>query len=294
MNRSSFEDNSPQQLTTPTNARFNTKGETIQFSDGRIDELGARTSQNHERRDFLHCGKRPRKGQRTETIVKLENQVGKLEPRVTPHIRLSGIVTQVGVLPSFSDWIMGDNFCRRLPTCGHCELRHLQNYEKAHFQFPRACPDPDCYTNRASLNNTRSYMQTMMARTLLLHGTLHNQEVVSYAHLANDSWHASSTKYDSMQLPFRPGQVYKISLVAQDSSPVFVWKVKSIENVTILERFEDLPEEFRDFAFGMSSPTSPSYSQTFSDYSFDDSELQQFLNDLHNEKMDMGHSSQLT
>lgn len=261
------------------------------FWNGRIDELGSRSSQTNERRDFLHCGKRPRKGQRTETILNLEKEIQNNDGFQLPlDIRLSGVVTQVGRLPSFSEWIEGSHLPKRIPKCGYCKLQPIQPLEKDDLQLPPSCPDPDCYTNKVSFKGgTTTFMQSMMARTLLLHGTLHSQEVTVYAHLSTESHQElSALKYDATRMPYQAGQVYKVSLVAQDSFPVFEWKVKAIEDVTHMENFEDLPEEFRDYAFGKLSPMSPSSPRALSDTFIEESELQQFLNDIHNERMDIG------
>lgn len=284
MNRS-LEDPPPQQIQLPatTTMRVSAKGDMMPFSHGRLDELGARTNQKDEKRDFLHCGKRPRKGQRTETVVHLGSPTEVKDLYLPSWVRLSGVVTQVGHLPSFSDWLMDDNFVKRLPQCGHCILRPL---DKVDFQIPFSCPDPACYTNRALLDDTKNFMHTMMTRTLFLHGTLHNQEIISYAHLSNESvQQLAGLKYDTTTFPFQPGQVYKVTLVAHDSTPFFEWKVKNIENVTNVETFEDLPEEFQDFAYGQLSPVFPSSPSTLFDNYVDDSDLQQFLYDLHDGKM---------
>jgi hypothetical protein len=261
----------------------------IQFYRGKIDEQWARACQIKERRDFLYCGKTPRQGQRIETVVDLEKQSNDTEEDTLSRaqIRLSGIVTHVGVLPTFSDWIIGDNFANRLPSCGNCNLRPLhQPYEKISYVFPASCINPACYTNRADIENPSNYLGIMMQRSLLMHGSLHNQIVVSYNYLSPESAQLLETRKDDSFFALQTGRVYKMTLLAQDTIPVFYWKVVSIEDVTDTERFEELPEAFRDFVFTRKSVRDLSPFEYNVDHDGDDDELMKFLLDLHEERMD--------
>ena len=257
--------------------------QAIRFDRGKLDEVFSRKGQVAEKRDFLYCGKTPRQGQRIETIIDLEKQTSDQEAKTSrTQVRLSGIVTYVGDLPSFSDWVLGDNFANRLPSCGNCNLRPLlQPFEKVNFVFPVTCINPTCYTNRAAIDNPANYLGIMFQRSLLLHGSLHNQIIVSYNYLNPDS-----TPKDLAISTFQAGRVYKITLLAQDTIPVFFWKVVSIDDVTTSESFEQLPQAFRDFAYGIKSSGDISPLEGNVEQDGNDAELIQFLNELHEEKME--------
>jgi len=268
-----------------TASTSDTGGDNIPFATGSLHELWSRENQADEGSPFLHCGMKPRPGLRTETIVYLDDAK-------KTGVRLSGVVTSVGELPAFSDWIRGDNFCRRLPHCSYCNLRPLAPSEETYYKFPTTCVNHHCYSNRVAIDKSENYMYTMMKRCLLIHGSLHNQEIVSYASLHPDFDNSLAEEKDMTVIPFQAGRVYKILCRAQDSVPLFHWKVSSIIDVTYSESYESLPKEFRDFAYSKPSALTAigeSSNKSFNDEDGekeDDDELTNFLNTLHNEKMD--------
>lgn len=154
-----------------------------------------------EGRAFLWTGRRPAVGQRTETQVIVADD---------GWCRLSGVVTDVGDLPSLDAWRDGDS-CR-LPS--------------------------DVRANALPLDRQLALRDDFVERL----GTLHGQTVTSHALLNPDF-------YDRQDgLPFRRARVYRVTHAA-DENRSFLWCVTGIEDVTDLPR-DELPEAFRKWQEG--------------------------------------------
>jgi hypothetical protein len=217
---------------------------------------------------FLYTGKRARVGQRVETVVHMRDGRRSEDPTPAddrPHhdgtnsgdtiscngllpCRLSGVVTAVGGLPSFEEWVVNQGLTRRIPKCDRCGLSPfpIQVPPRVPIYFPGSCPRPDCLTNRISPTGDapgrqggRPYtLEDCMRRCYEMHGTVQGQQIVSYSILHPD--------FEPMQdrLPFRRGRIYRVRYTAEDAM-IHKWCVTSIEDVGDgKEPPNDLPKEF--------------------------------------------------
>ena len=126
--------------------------------------------------------------------------------------RLSGIVTEVGQLPTLEEWAP--------PDCdGHCGNPNC-------VKISEMCP---------------CQRQQIMTRTLSEFGTIHGQTLISYACLNFDFYHKEGF------LPFKRGRIYKVTYEADEGKGCF-WCVKKIEDVT--DSDTDLPVAFNNWTIG--------------------------------------------
>ena len=139
---------------------------------------------------YLYGGKRPQMGQRVETVVHFEQhqQQGQQQQQRPQHelgdqqedptfvsYRLSGIVTQVGELPTLEEWVPNQSMVVKLPTCHFCGL------SPNHIPRTPTCPVQDCITNQISQDDTRPFnLHSLMQTYLETHGTIHGQQIVTY------------------------------------------------------------------------------------------------------------------
>mmetsp|Transcript_24633 Transcript_24633/g.52515 ORF Transcript_24633/g.52515 Transcript_24633/m.52515 type:complete len:198 (-) Transcript_24633:240-833(-) len=138
-----------------------------------------------EGRAFLWTGRAPEVGQRTETqITASDGAAG--------WCRLSGVVTEVGPLPTLDEWRDGNS----------CQL------------------PPEVRDDSSPVERQLELREDFAERF----GTLHGQTVTSYAFLNLDF-------YDRQEgLPFKRARVYKVTHRA-DENMSFFWCVAKIEDV---------------------------------------------------------------
>jgi len=183
--------------TKAATAKANAK---VDFQEGYIkdewSQLVEPAYRGIEGRAFLWTGRPPEVGQRTETQV----------TTTTGWCRLSGVVTDVGPLPTLDEWRSSSISCQQTPI---------------------------------------EHQESLRDDALSRFGTLHGQQVTSYAFLNFDF-------YDRQEeLPFKRGRVYKVTHVA-DETKSFFWCVSSIEDVTDdLPCREEYPEAFRKWSDGL-------------------------------------------
>lgn len=178
----------------------------ISFKDGYIKDEWAQLVEpvyrGVEGRAFLWTGRKAEVGQRTETQVTTTDYGG--------WCRLSGVVTDVGSMPTLDEWRDGDS----------CQL------------------PPEVKSKSLSIDRQLSLRDDFIEHA----GTLHGQTVTSYAFLNFDF-------YDRQEdLPFKRARVYKVTHAA-DENMSFVWCVTKIEDVTHLP-YDELPEVFRKWQNG--------------------------------------------
>lgn len=159
-----------------------------------------------EGRAFLWTGRRPEVGQRTETQVTTSSS----DARRAGWCRLSGVVTDVGPLPTLDEWRGGGS--RQLP--------------------------PEVRTSSLPVEDQLSLRESSIERF----GTLHGQTVTSHAFLDCDFYDRQGG------LPFKRGRVYRVTHVA-DEDRSFVWCATRIEDVTDGASGE-MPEAFRKWQDG--------------------------------------------
>lgn len=154
-----------------------------------------------EGRAFLWTGRKAEVGQRTETQITAANG---------GWCRLSGVVTDVGEMPTLDEWREGDS----------CQL------------------PPGVKTNSLPMEQRLALRDQYIEHF----GTLHGQVATSYSILNFDF-------YDKQeQLPFKRARVYKVVHVA-DENMSFFWVVKKIEDVTNLP-YNEMPEVFKKWQEG--------------------------------------------
>lgn len=214
-----------------------TTGNTlIPFYQGFLDDDFAKECQklpDNQTFTFLHTGKRAQVGQRVETVVHFLDQ-----HHQSVGCRLTGVVTAVGQLPTLEEWKNCQSFIRRLPTCHQCGL------SPNHTPRVDVCPVRDCVTNRIGRNGTRPVtLESLMEACLDIHGTLQNQEIVTYQML-HPVDHEKMQGCDNSNLPLKQGRIYRIKFTANDTMAC-KWTVSSIEDVTdAKEPPADLPSIF--------------------------------------------------
>mmetsp|Transcript_20222 Transcript_20222/g.32804 ORF Transcript_20222/g.32804 Transcript_20222/m.32804 type:complete len:217 (-) Transcript_20222:739-1389(-) len=198
-----------------TNAATNVTSKTaptktttkIAFQEGYIkdewSQLVEPAYRGIEGRAFLWTGRTPEVGQRTETQV---TTAASTNGPAGSWCRLSGVVTDVGPLPTLDEWRSSSISCQQTPI---------------------------------------EHQESLRDDVLSRFGTLHGQQVTSYAFLNFDF-------YDRQEeLPFKRGRVYKVTHEA-DETKSFFWCVSSIEDVTDdLPCCEEYPEAFRKWSDGL-------------------------------------------
>mmetsp|Transcript_4539 Transcript_4539/g.8129 ORF Transcript_4539/g.8129 Transcript_4539/m.8129 type:complete len:212 (-) Transcript_4539:103-738(-) len=183
--------------TKAATAKANAK---VDFEEGYIkdewSQLVEPAYRGIEGRAFLWTGRTPEVGQRTETQV----------TTTKGWCRLSGVVTNVGPLPTLDEWRSSSVSCEQTPI---------------------------------------EHQESLRDDVLSRFGTLHGQQVTSYAFLNFDF-------YDRQEeLPFKRGRVYEVTHVA-DETKSFFWCLSSIEDVTDdLPCSEEYPEAFRKWSDGL-------------------------------------------
>ncbi|KAL9182028.1 hypothetical protein ACHAXT_012371 [Thalassiosira profunda] len=187
---------------------------TIAFSNGYLKDEWAQLVEPVQKqadggRSFLWTGRQAEVGQRTETQVIAGGG----------WCRLSGVVTEVGAMPSLGEWREGDS----------CQL------------------PPGVKDNSLSIDR-----QLALRDEFIEHfGTLHGQVVVSYSLLNFDFYDRQD------QLPFKRARIYRVEHVA-DENMTFFWCVRNIEDVTDAVP-EELPEVFRKWQEGSRVPRAVSF-----------------------------------
>jgi hypothetical protein len=200
----------------------------IEFADGFVKDDFAKKCNAIQVMDFLYTEKRPKLGQRLEIQVSFSNN---------RWCRLSGIVTEIGNLPTYDEWIVATSTVP-VPPCRRGEIP-----ADARIRFPRDCPYPNCSTCILRQGETEMTLGTLMNRCFKHMGTLQNQTLAGFAYL-NFDFHDNQ-----VGLPISKGNIYKVTLHADDSKEC-MWMLDSIENVTESVPFNELPQEFRDWKMG--------------------------------------------
>lgn len=157
------------------------------------DDIAERREPFQKPDKFLFTGRQPEKGHRTETQVHLENG---------NWCMLSGVVTEVGELPSMDEWTSKTCYDEK---CNNCT------------PFEELCP---------------CHKEAFRNRILTELGTLNSQVLVSLAILHFDNY------YRQENLPFKEDRVYKVTYVANEGRQ-FTWEVTKIEDVTEVYKSEN-------------------------------------------------------
>lgn len=199
-------------------------------------------------RDFLFTGRRAAVGQRLE--IQVDPVSSSSASRHGPGFcRVSGILTELGPMPSFEEWIttttvFGDSF-------------HKEGEPPATRDMPiipppcPPCPDPDCIQCQCLRGEPRVSLGTFFARCLEYLGTLHGQTAKGLCYLNSDFWDYEES------LPVHAGRLYEVELKVDDGK-VFVWHLESVRDVTAeYTNFDDLPEVFRKWVEGHRSSGFP-------------------------------------
>lgn len=241
---------------------MSTSPRTIQFEAAYIRDDMAHNKEPFQRPyDFLYTGRVPAVGQRTETQLKTANG---------DWCILSGIVTEVGELPTFDMWITVSSRSRFIPCFVYKRFSHhrcvipqtsslappltvcecsVDPYNMirpdVEVGFHEHCPNPDCTMCLLRKGDNQMTLGTLMERAQEHFGTLHNHTITAYAYLNFDSY----GKED--RLPVKRACIYKVVHKCNDNM-MNIWCVESIQDVTDLPPSE-LPQVFKDWELGRES-----------------------------------------
>jgi len=186
---------------------------------------------------FLYTGRAPAVGQRTET--QLQTNSGR-------WCLLSGVVTEVGELPTFDQWVTTSRFA---PPAQACHCRPADPYAMWRpdvvMGFHSDCPHPNCDMCVLRQGKAEMTLGDLMDRCREHFGTLHNQRFTAHAYLNPDFSHRVD------QLPVKAAKIYKIIHKCDDSMHM-IWCVESIEDVTD-RPVSELPQVFKDWEIGRHS-----------------------------------------
>jgi len=214
------------------------------FDDGYINDDFSRQCEPVQGRPFLYTGRAPRVGQRTEVAVRTGEN----------YSRLSGIVTAVGVVPTFDQWVTTSSLAPP-PVCCDCEPGTTDPYAvlrpETVMGFKEGCPDPNCLSCQIRQGRKEMTLGGLHEGCRELLGAVYGQEVTVYAYLNFDFFHKQR------ELPFQRGDIYRL-IVKVDDSRMNVWCVTSIENVSDLPASE-FPQVFRDWTEGQSTADAPPF-----------------------------------
>jgi hypothetical protein len=193
----------------------------IDFQHGFIKDEFCKQCEPVQGREFLYTSKIPKPGQRCETNINLNNGA---------WCHLSGIIYDVGPLPSFHQWAMSSTFVPISKTVAPENLVVFPSHE---------CSYPKCHSCEIRHGEQRLSFGTFMVRTLDKDGTLNGQQCSALA-ILNPDFHKREK-----DLPFARSRIYQIDFQADDSKEN-VWCVKTINDVTDAPR-EQLPKMFVDW-----------------------------------------------
>lgn len=179
---------------------------TIEVEDGFIvDDWAKQAKELDPKCNHLFTGQRAEVGQGTDTSVRLSN--GK-------PFRFTGVVTEVGPLPSMEEW---------LKERGYQYIVDTDEFKEQH---------RNCVLNQL--------------------GTLHGQTVVSLAYLnANFAKQSENRGNPHSLLPFKENRIYKVTYNASEDK-MNAWVVSKVEDVND-SYFGDssgnlpLPQVFKEF-----------------------------------------------
>lgn len=212
--------------------RYFNMSNLISFQDGFINDDFAKLCEPFQPPfKFLWTGRKPRIGQRTETQVTVNGI----------WCRLSGIVTNVGDLPSFPEWV--NNSMLPPQICLKCNPSI--DPEEVLQPDVQVLLEPGCECFKCELmgSDSKLTLAVLKDRCLEKMGTVQNQTLTSYAYLNFDFF----SKQD--ELPFKKGRIYKVQYKVDDRRMCF-WCVTSIEDVTGTMKTSELPQVFCDWEQG--------------------------------------------
>ena len=183
---------------------------------------------------FLWTGKVAEIGQRSETQL-VSTSSGR-------WCILSGIVTRVGELPTFDQWVTTSSMAPPPHACGCNPVDPYASLRPDTIMRFGDCPYPDCTMCLLRRGAPELSLETLMQRSLEEFGTLQNQRITVHAYLNFDFYHRQR------ELPFQAARIYKVIHKCDDSKNS-VWCVESIQDVTDLPTSE-LPQVFKDWEIG--------------------------------------------
>ena len=210
---------------------------TIPFLEGCIrDDLAKRMLINA---DFLWTGKPAEVGQYAEIAVKTNHHP------FYGHCHVRGLVTSVGPLPTFEEWIMSKSAYAPPPEALLCE-HNIDPYHNirpdTEIPYGCNCDDPNCTTAKIAGGTPGFHpiaLGTLRERVQDLYGTLHGQQVTGFAFLDADFFHVQE------HMPIKSGRIYRLVLEANDSMK-YAWTVHSIEDASGWPA-ERMPKIFREW-----------------------------------------------
>lgn len=220
---------------------FHGDTEDIPFSNGFVKDSFAKSCQPIQGRDFLYTGKPAAVGQRLEIQA---SPVGLLN-----FCRLSGILTELGPLPSYEQWLTttsivnGEYWKRHLEEGAPLPCRGANAISRKNTGRP-ACPNPDCLMCQLCQGQDQVSYGELYERSLKVLGTKHGQTATGLCYLNAYFWENQNA------LQFKAGRLYQVKLKVDDRLE-FVWTLESVRDVTAEHTvFEELPEVFRKWAEG--------------------------------------------
>lgn len=206
----------------------------INFYDGAANDELAQNCERTQGCSFLYTGKNPEVGQRVEMRVQVD-------ATSNTTCRLSGVVTQVGELPTFDQWVTSSQLAPRPCECTVDPYDGLSPHTLMRFDDP--CLIPNCFKCKMRGKDKEITLGTFLDRSHKHLGTITGQEITAYAYLHFQDF------YKQDRLPFTGERIYKVILKADDSMQ-FMWCVKTIQDVTDVLPIKDLPQIFRDWEIG--------------------------------------------
>jgi len=215
----------------------------IEFADGYVrDDLAARR-EPIQGGTFLRTGHvKPEIGHRAEIQISVGSH----------YCLLSGVVTRVGDLPTYDQWVTTSSFA---PPPMACDCAAVDPYRSLApdiiMVFNDYCPEPDCIMRAIREGKTRMTVEEVMNRSYEVLKLLHGQTLTSFCYL--------NFSYFDLEdvLPFDQGHIYKVELKADDNK-ICSWCVESIQDVTDWP-VKDIPQAFKDWRIGRKSANAAPY-----------------------------------
>ena len=213
----------------------------FQFRSGFINDDFSKQCEPIQGRPFLYTGRAPEVGQRTEVAVHAGGE----------YCRLSGVVSSVGEVPTFDQWVTTSSIA---PPPGCCDCKPADPYAMLHPDTILGfgdCTDPSCLRCEIRQGRKEMSLGELWEGSRQLLGALSGQVVTVYAYLNFDYFHKQG------ELPFQRGEIYRIILKVDDSK-MNVWCATSIENISDLP-VSEFPQVFRDWTEGQKAAGAPPF-----------------------------------
>jgi len=211
----------------------------FQFDSGFINDDFSKQCEPIQGRPFLYTGRAPKVGQRTEVAVHAGGE----------YCRLSGVVSSVGEVPTFDQWVTTSDIAPPLCDCNGTDPFAMLRPDT--IIGMGECPDPSCLRCEIRQGRKEMSLGELWEGSRQVLGAVSGQVVTVYAYLNFDYFHKQG------ELPFQRGEIYRIILKLDDSK-MNVWCATSIENVSDLPGSE-FPQVFRDWTEGQKAAAAPPF-----------------------------------